>query len=128
MTSLEWRLYQEWFNWLIGSYAIIPDGFIYLRTDPQVCYERLLKRNRAEEVGVSLEYLELLHQKHEDWLIHKKNVEPYLQNIPVLVLSCDDDFEQSDKVRDNHKEQIAMFLMQEFNIPLQISIATTVCK
>ena len=112
MTSLEWRLYQEWFNWLIGSYAIIPDGFIYLRTDPQVCYERLLKRNRAEEVGVSLEYLELLHQKHEDWLINKIDVAPYVKNIPVLVLDCNQDFEGSISEQEKHMEVVSNFVDQ----------------
>lgn len=122
MTTLEWKLYQEWFDWLIGSYAIIPDGFIYLRTDPKVCYERLLKRNRSEEAGVSLDYLELLHTKHEDWLMHKKGVASYLQDVPVLVLDCDEDFEQSEIVRRNHKEHITAFLTQEFNIPANVSV------
>lgn len=38
----------------------------YLRVDPQVCYERIMKRSRQEEVGaVSLEYLQKLHNIHE---------------------------------------------------------------
>jgi deoxyadenosine/deoxycytidine kinase len=49
----------------------LPDGFVYLRTQPSVCAERLARRARREEVGgggVSLEYLESLHALHEDWL------------------------------------------------------------
>ena len=72
MNALEWKLYQEWFSWLVDTYTTRPSGFIYLQTDPKICYKRLLKRNRSEEAGVSLEYLELLHNKHEKWLIEKR--------------------------------------------------------
>ena len=68
MNALEWKLYQEWFTWLVDTYTVKPSGFIYMQTDPKVCYKRLLKRNRSEEGGVTLEYLELLHDKHERWL------------------------------------------------------------
>ena len=45
-----------------------PDAFVYLRADPQTCYQRLLQRSRAEETGVGLDYLEQLHQYHEEWM------------------------------------------------------------
>jgi deoxyadenosine/deoxycytidine kinase len=47
---------------------LVPDGFVYLRSQPTVCAERLARRARSEEGGVSLEYLESLHALHEDWL------------------------------------------------------------
>lgn len=46
----------------------MPDGFVYLRTDPATCLKRLQKRQRSEEGGVSLDYLQNLHEKHEAWL------------------------------------------------------------
>ncbi|GFZ03049.1 P-loop containing nucleoside triphosphate hydrolases superfamily protein [Actinidia rufa] len=48
--------------------GLIPDGFIYLRASPDTCHKRMLLRKRAEEGGVSLEYLRDLHEKHESWL------------------------------------------------------------
>lgn len=42
---------------------------IYLDVDYTVCYERLRKRARGEEVGVTLEYLKLLQEKHEEMLV-----------------------------------------------------------
>ena len=63
-----------------------PAGFIYLRTSPETCYQRLKKRARSEETGISIDYLRALHQKHEDWLLHKAQA-------PVLILDCDPDFE-----------------------------------
>eukprot|EP01043_Picozoa_sp_COSAG02_P013372 COSAG02_NODE_533_length_20665_cov_216.617281_15_plen_457_part_00 len=48
--------------------SLQPDAFVYLRADPQTCHQRLLQRSRAEETGVGLDYLEQLHQYHEEWM------------------------------------------------------------
>ena len=112
MTELEWKLYQDWFSWLVDNYVIRPNGFIYLRVDPTICYQRIAKRNRHEESGVSLDYLELLHQKHEDWLINKIDVAPYVKNIPVLVLDCNQDFEGSISEQEKHMEVVSNFVDQ----------------
>jgi deoxyadenosine/deoxycytidine kinase len=112
MTELEWQVYREWFNWLVEKYTTKPSGFIYLQADPEICHQRLLKRNRSEEAGVPLHYLERLHKKHEDWLIAKKDVGEFIVNVPVLVLNCDKDFEHDAQERDNKLESIREFIGQ----------------
>lgn len=113
MSPLEWKLYQEWFEWLIESQEYTPDGFIYLQTDPQVCYERMVQRNRSEEVTVSLDYLHMINQKHEDWLMRKEGIPAYLHDIPVLVLECNTDFEHNLHEQEKHFSAIKNF----FGIP-----------
>lgn len=110
LSGLEWSLYIEWFEWLVENYTRKPSGFVYLKTDPAVCYKRLQKRGRQEESEVPLSYLESLHRKHEDWLIEKKGVAQYLVNIPVLILDCNGDFEFSPDQLDEHIAQIAEFM------------------
>jgi deoxyadenosine/deoxycytidine kinase len=112
MSSLEWSIYTEWFDWLVQTYVHKPAGFIYLRTDPQVCYARMVKRNRVEETAVSLDYIERLHQKHEDWLVHKKGVAPYLQKTPVLVLNGNADFEHNKEEQKKYSTAIKDFFTE----------------
>src|SRR5579885_483496 len=110
MNALEWKLYQEWFTWLVDNYVPRPDGFIYLQTDPEICYQRLLKRGRQEEAAVAKEYLQALHKKHEDWLIAKEGIAPMLQDVPVLVLSCNNDFEHSEQELSKHVTAVQNFI------------------
>lgn len=110
MNALEWKLYQEWFAWLVDNYVTKPAGFIYLKTDPTICHERLKKRNRQEETDVSFEYLQQLHDKHEAWLINKHGVADYIKDVPVLVLDCDNDFEHTKSEQENHLEKIINFI------------------
>ena len=110
MSALEWKLYQEWFEWLIVNYAPKPTGFIYLKTEPEVCFSRLTKRAREEEVGVSLEYLQSLHNKHEAWLLDKHEVASYLHDVPVLILDCNKEFEDDKEQMQKHRDDIITFI------------------
>lgn len=110
MTELEWKLYQENHSWLVDVYVPRPAGFIYLHVDPALCYQRLLMRNRHEEAAVPLEYLERLHQKHENWLVAKKGIAPYLENTPVLLLNGGEDFEHNEAARQKLVDQVQDFL------------------
>ncbi len=121
MNSLEWKLYQEWFSWLVDTYTVKPNGFIYLQTDPIVCYKRLLKRNRQEETNVTLEYLQLLHDKHENWLIHREGIDPTLKDIPVLVIPVNEEFETDRDVQKAHMAKIIDFLEVHYEIPGTLS-------
>jgi len=120
MSSLEWQLYQDWWGWFITHYTKKPSGFIYLQTPPEVCYKRLLKRARSEESAVPLSYLTMLHEKHENWLIHKQNVDDYIKNVPVLVLDCTEDFEDNPELCKKYAQQIVDFFAFDCNLDLSI--------
>jgi deoxyadenosine/deoxycytidine kinase len=48
-----------------------PDAFIYIRSDPDTCFQRINNRSRDSENNITLEYLQKLHQKHETF--HKNH-------------------------------------------------------
>ena len=70
---MEISIYDSWFDPVVSSLpGLIPDGFIYLRASPDTCHKRMMVRKRAEEGGVTLDYLRGLHEKHESWLLPSK--------------------------------------------------------
>lgn len=44
--------------------------FIYLRSSPEKCMQRMIKRARHEEIGIPLVYFTNIHRLHEEWLIN----------------------------------------------------------
>lgn len=65
----EYACLAEWYELICAHWpSIVPVGVIYLRTSPDVAFERLLERGRSEERVVSLEYLSALHELHEQWI------------------------------------------------------------
>ena len=69
LEPIEYSIYCRWFYEFIGETDIT--GFIYLKTTPETCLQRINTRNRKGE-SVSLEYLQKCHNYHEKWLT--KNV------------------------------------------------------
>lgn len=61
ITPLEKALYDE----LYDAIGWQPDHTIYLRTDPAKCLERVERRGRPCEDGVTLEYLSKVHWRYE---------------------------------------------------------------
>ena len=40
--------------------------YIYIRSSPNKCLERILNRGRTNELSISLEYLQKIHDLHEE--------------------------------------------------------------
>lgn len=104
INEIEWKLYNNWFQWLNNKFDVEPEGYIYIKTSPKTCYERIKKRNRTEESNIPLEYLNNLNEKHEKWLISNDN-----NNVPVLVLDGEEDFENDEMVFMKYLEKINSF-------------------
>lgn len=101
MTEIEYLIYKKWFNWLVNSFEINHKGHIYLRTDPDECFNRIHKRNRSEEAKIPKEYIHQLHKKHDEWLLNNKN---------ILVLDGNKNFETDIKIRNELISKIEAFI------------------
>ena len=69
MNDIEYQVYHTWFNWIEKNAKIpVHFTFMYLKCSPDTSYKRVNIRRRAEESGLSLEYLTEIHDRHEEWL------------------------------------------------------------
>lgn len=69
MSLAEYQLYCGLWSFLVSNYCDEPDLILYLRTPAEVCLQRVRARGRAEERGVTLEYLLQLERLHDEWLL-----------------------------------------------------------
>lgn len=65
------EIMQQWFNFIEQHFTLQVDLIIYLRTTPEIIIERIKNRGRIEEENIDMNYLKLLHQLHDDWLLAK---------------------------------------------------------
>lgn len=112
MTETEWRMYQQWFSFLIPHKCQPPKGFIYLRVLPSVAYDRIKQRNRHAEKTVSFAYIKQIHHRHESFLVKKEGILPHLKKVPVLTLDCNEDFEHNPANLHRMMHNIQSFLLQ----------------
>ncbi|MBY0345592.1 MAG: deoxynucleoside kinase [Neisseriaceae bacterium] len=109
LSDLEWSIYSQWIDHSFNKKCLPPKGFIYLRTSPEVCFERIGKRGRESEKGISFEYVKQIHDQHEKFLINKEGLTSSLKKVPVLVLDCTQDFANDDEIFAEHLEQLRKF-------------------
>jgi deoxyadenosine/deoxycytidine kinase len=88
ISEIEHKMYNLWCsfyaNYVRENSKII---YIYLKCDPNICLERINKRNRMEEKLITLDYLEKLNEYHDNWLLKEED--------NIIILDCNDDFENN---------------------------------
>lgn len=116
INELEHQAYNLWcdFYWkyVRDNSKMIPIH-IYLKCDAKICKQRIAKRGREEEAGISLEYLEDLNKYHDAWLVDGAD------KFNTIVIDCNEDFESNPE---KQKEMISRIqqkvnqLYQEQNV------------
>ncbi len=103
MPGVDYAVLSEWFDWITKNIEVGVDLFVYLQASPETCQERIRARNRKEESSVPLEYLESLHELHEDWLVSQTD---HKLPAPVLVLDADKELKELQLDFDHRREEI----------------------
>lgn len=116
MTELEWNMYKKWFDWTIyrKNKRVLPSGIIYLKVSPEISYERINIRGRSEEKSIPLEYLIALNEKYDLLFLSKENIHECIKNIPILIINCDENFENNSKIWENMVYLIKDFIYANF--------------
>lgn len=85
--EIQHKVYEQWFSVFSEKFDLRPQGYIYLKTTPEICEERIKKRDRSGESSIPLEYLTKLDILHTNWL--KRECE---NGIPVLEIDVTEDY------------------------------------
>tara|TARA_B100001094_G_scaffold263748_1_gene265463 strand:+ start:1342 stop:1938 length:597 start_codon:yes stop_codon:yes gene_type:complete len=54
--------------------GIKPNVFIYIKTNPYICFERIKQRNRESEKTIDINYLSSLHEEYEKHFIGTNHI------------------------------------------------------
>ncbi len=100
--DVEFSIYLNWFDEFIEDLPI--SKMVYIKTCPNVCYERMIKRNRNGEAGIELSYLEQCHDYHQKMVDHMK--------VPVLDIDGNKD-NSEENVCENWIQEIKQFIQPE---------------
>lgn len=88
--NTEYIVLQNFFKWIKANQFQGYNYIIYLQTEPNICFERILKRNRLEENNISFEYIKKIHKVHEDWLNDRTNRKD------IIIINGDEEFEDDE--------------------------------
>jgi deoxyadenosine/deoxycytidine kinase len=102
ISAMEWKLYDQWYEWLTNEFPIIPDKYIYLQAKYEVSFERMKKRCRKEEDIVPIEYIKSLCEKHDQWLLGEKD---------TLIVDVDKEFENDLNYQQILFEKVLKFIV-----------------
>lgn len=101
MTEIEFKMYEHIQDSLLTllNFKTQVDLHIYIRASPKTCQAHIAKRGRSEEKDkIPLEYLEQLHDCHENWLSKQPNagsnfsaVQPRNSSAEVIIIDGDKD-------------------------------------
>lgn len=103
INQLEYNLYNEWYNYLFSSIKI--NNIVYLRSNYNIAYDRILNRNRNEESTIDKDYIKTVHEYHDSWLTNKN-----LTNINYNICYINVNEEKTEEIMNSHIEKIIDFI------------------
>ena len=99
INEIENQIYNKWFDEF--SECIQNIKYIYIKTNPDICFTRVVERNRLGE-NISLSYLKNSHYFHEIWL----NSVDLIEQGKVLVIDGNEKTNTSLFIKNNFYDKI----------------------
>jgi deoxyadenosine/deoxycytidine kinase len=78
MSEVDYRNYKSLFE-VLASFLRKPDLIIYLKVSPESALGRILRRGRASERGITLDYLVRLDRAYDEWIARVRHEIEVLQ-------------------------------------------------
>lgn len=74
MNEIEWQTYNQVYTLLTSMIHVKIDCIVYNVASPKICMNRIATRARKGEDLIPYDYINLLHDKHNDWLLSSEQV------------------------------------------------------
>ena len=105
MNLIEYQIYNIWFNEFADFLKNIKQ--VYIKTDPEICKNRIIKRNREGE-NVDIDYLKLCHYYHEIWFnySHHKNRYDLDNEEKILIINGNIETNTSQFINNNYYDDV----------------------
>lgn len=107
INEIEYQIYNKWFSEF--SDCVEKIKIVYIRTTPEISYNRVKKRSRAGE-SIPLTYLQNCHCQHDIWL----NSPDIIEKGDVLIIDGNEETNTSiftkNKYYDNIMEKVFNFM------------------
>ncbi|MDD2522107.1 MAG: deoxynucleoside kinase [Anaerolineaceae bacterium] len=82
LSQRDYNVYQDLYH-ILASLLPPPNLMVYLRASVDTLMQRIAKRGREYEAGISRDYLTRLNKLYEDWMNE-------FDQCPVLIINSDD--------------------------------------
>jgi len=99
MRSIDYQIYNKWFDEFVDIIKNIKT--VYVRTSPEVCQSRIIKRKRLGE-NIPFDYLQNCHYYHEVWL----NCLEKIEEGNVLIINGNEETNTSIIIENNYYDKI----------------------
>lgn len=96
-----YQIYLNWFDEFVKDFPI--EYSIYVRANPDKCYDRIHTRAREGEELIQLSYLEVCHKYHEEFLEHIRRKQ--------LTLDGNQDIYKNERIVEEWLHQIHEFIL-----------------
>jgi deoxyadenosine/deoxycytidine kinase len=67
--DVNFQIYTRWFDTFSEEFNI--NKFVYVKAEPEICSERILKRSRSGENGIPLDYLKNCDKYHNNMMFER---------------------------------------------------------
>ena len=98
--EIEYKIYNQWFDEFIKDIPKI--SLVYIKTCPEICYRRVLIRNRIGET-IPIKYLKKCDEYHENWIVNNTDC--------LNILTLDGNKEMSNEVKKQNIKKIKEYSM-----------------
>ena len=103
--SINYQIYLNWFNTFADDYPV--NKIIYVKTEPEICHQRITERHRDGEDSIPIDYLKSCSKYHDNML--DKNLSECVCN-DQIILNGNNNIYENENILNEWVQSITNFI------------------